>query len=371
MNFMDAVKATKNVSQKSEFMLSRRALIPIISIGFLMHSGVMCAQITLNRADLPRSGDSAQIMNARLNLPGTRFSGTGPGITWDFSDLQPATPDLIWYRPGIQTPYFLFLNSFGTKVQDSINLFVISLQNVFEFYNVNNTRWAAVGRGFTVSGIPIPSFYSDNDEIFFFPLTYGRKDSSTFAYNISIPTVGEYASRGGRVTQVDGWGTITTPQGTFECLRIKSTLRILDSLSFEGNTIGVPLRTEIEYYWLSREEHIPILKVRGTSFFGLFNPSQVQYRFTPKSVVTPPDVPVAEGDFLLYPNPTVRMLYVAVGRLDQIKRLQLIDPLGRVLRDIPSDIPPMLDLGDVQAGTYTVRAECTYGTYVKKLVVAR
>jgi hypothetical protein len=88
-------------------------------------------------------------------------------------------------------------------------------------------------------------------------------------------------------------------------------------------------------------------------------------------VVTPPDVPVAEGDFLLYPNPTVRMLYVAVGRLDQIKRLQLIDPLGRVLRDIPSDIPPMLDLGDVQAGTYTVRAECTYGTYVKKLVVAR
>jgi hypothetical protein len=31
----------------------------------------------------------------------------------------------------------------------------------------------------------------------------------------------------------------------------------------------------------------------------------------------------------------------------------------------------MLDLGDVQAGTYTLRAACTYGTYVKKLVVNR
>ena len=189
-------------------MLSRFVYFPFMCIGLLLCSSMLQAQITLNRDQLPRSGDSAQIMNARLNLPGTRFSATGPGANWDFSDLQPATPDLIWYRPGIQTPYFLFLNSFGTKVQDSINLFVISLQNVFEFYNVNNSRWAAVGRGFTVSGIPIPSFYSDNDEIFFFPLTYGRKDSSTFAYNISIPTVGEYASRGGRVIQAELVSTI-------------------------------------------------------------------------------------------------------------------------------------------------------------------
>ncbi len=329
------------------------------------------AQITLNRDQLPRSGDSAQIMNAQLSIPGTRFAATGPGTNWDFSDLQASSPDLVWYRPGIQTPYFLFLNSFGTKVQDSLNLLVVSLQNVFEFYNSNNTRWAAVGRGFTVSGIPIPAFYTDNDEIFFFPLTYGRKDSSTFAYNISIPTVGEYASRGGRVSQVDGWGSITTPQGTFECLRVKSTLRILDSLTFQGNTFGVPLRTEIEYYWLSREEHIPILKVRGTSFFGLFNPSLVQYRFTPKSGVPPPDVPVADGDFLLYPNPTDQMLYIAVGRFDQINRLQFIDQMGRILRDWAAPVRPILDLGDVQAGTYTVRAECSFGTYVRKVVVAR
>jgi len=329
------------------------------------------AQMTLTRDQLPRSGDSAQIMNAQRSISGTRFAASGPGVNWDFSDLQPESPDLVWYRPGIQTPYFLFLNSFGTKVQDSINLIAVSLQNVFEFYNSNNTRWAAVGRGFTVSGIPIPAFYTDNDEIFFFPLSYGRKDSSTFAYNINIPTVGEYASRGGRVTQVDGWGSITTPQGTFECLRVKSTLRILDSLTFQGNTFGVPLRTEIEYYWLSREEHIPILKVRGTSFFGLFNPSLVQYRFTPKSGVPPPDVPVADGDFLLYPNPTDRMLFMATGRFDQINRLQLIDQTGRVLRDWPTPARPMLDLGDVPAGTYTVRAECTFGTYVKKVVVAR
>ncbi|MBM3919475.1 MAG: T9SS type A sorting domain-containing protein [Sphingomonadales bacterium] len=352
-------------------MLSPRALFQIVCVGMIISVLETHAQITLTRDQLPRAGDSAQIMNARLTLPGTRYAATGPGSNWDFSDLQPLTPDLVWYRPGIQTPYFLFLNAFGTKVQDSLNLVVVSLQNVFEFYNVNNSRWAAVGRGFTVSGIPIPSFYTDNDEIFFFPLTYGRKDSSTFAYKIGIPTVGEYASRGGRVTQVDGWGSITTPQGTFECLRIKSTLRILDSLTFQGNTIGVPLRTEIEYYWLSREERIPILKVRGTSFFGLFNPTLVQYRFTPKGGVPPPDVPVADGDFLLYPNPTDRMLYVAVGRLDQIRRLQLMDQLGRVFRDIPAPVRPMLDLDDVQAGIYTVRAECSYGTYVKKVVVAR
>ena len=340
-------------------------------LGILLFAPYAGAQITLNRQNLPVAGDSARIMNAGLSIPGTRFAATGPGLNWDFTDLQPSSPDLIWYQPGIQTPYFLFLNAFGTKVQDSLNLFVVSLQNVYEFYNVNNTRYAAVGRGFTVSGVPIPAFYSDNDEIFWFPLNYGRKDSSTFAYNISLPTVGEYASRGGRVTQVDGWGSISTPQGTFECLRVKSTLRILDSLTFQGTTIGVPVRTEIEYYWLTLGEKVPILKVRGTSFFGLFNPSQVQYRFTPRSEPPPPDVSVAEGDLLLYPNPTDRMVNLAVGRLDEIQRLQLMDATGRVVRDVPAPVVPMLDLGDVQAGTYTLRAACTYGTYVKKLVVNR
>lgn len=360
-----------SASQKSRFLSILNVFTLFVCWGFCMGIWEARAQITLTRNELPQSGDSARIMNAQLSIPGTRFAATGLGINWDFSDLQPATPDLVWYRPGLQTPYFLFLNSFGTKVQDSLNLVVVSLQNVFEFYNSNNTRWAAVGRGFTVSGLPIPTFYSDNDEIFFFPLTYGRKDSSTFAYNIEIPTIGTYASRGGRVTQVDGWGNITTPQGTFSCLRIKSTLRILDSLTFQGNTIGLPLRTEIEYYWLSREENIPILKVRGTSFFGLFNPSLVQYRFTPKSGTPPPDVPVADGEFLVYPNPTENLLYMAVGRFDKINRLQFIDQMGRVLRDLPSPSQPMLDLGDVQAGAYSLRAECTYGTYTKKVIVTR
>jgi len=97
----------------------------------------------------------------------------------------------------------------------------------------------------------------------------------------------------------------------------------------------------------------------------------VQYRFTPKSGVPPPDVPVADGDFLLYPNPTDQMLYIAVGRFDQINRLQFIDQMGRILRDWAAPVRPILDLGDVQAGTYTVRAECSFGTYVRKVVVAR
>lgn len=334
--------------------------------------GTAQAQIIITRSDMPQSGDTARVMNAAIaaNIA-TRLAATGADFEWDFADLQPQTDELHNYRAGLQTPYFYFLTAYGREVQESVNLLVINLEQLYDFYNLNNNRFAVTGKGFTVTGLPLPAFFSDADEMFFLPLTFQRNDSSTFAYGLDIPTVGEYSSRGGRKTEVDGWGSITTPTGTYDCLRVKSTLRISDSITFNGFNIGLPQRTEVQYYWLAKGEKAPILKATGNSFFGQFTPNVIQYRYNAPVLVPPLKVQVEAGKVLLYPNPTSESFYLAVNGIDRIEAVQMFDEYGRLVKAFESHPQAGIDIRDLQSGLYTVRVYGQYGVYTEKMVVAR
>lgn len=338
----------------------------------LFGMGTAQAQITITRSDMPQSGDTARVMNA-ANAPNlaTRLTATGADFEWNFADLQAQTDELHNYRAGLQTPYFYFLTSYGREVQESVNLLVVNLEQLYDFYSLNNNRFAVTGKGFTVTGLPLPAFFSDADEMFFLPLTYQRNDSSTFAYGLDIPTVGEYSSRGGRKTEVDGWGRITTPTGTYDCLRVKSTLRIVDSITFNGFNIGLPQRTEVQYYWLAKGEKAPILKATGTSFFGQFNPNLIQYRYNAPVLVPPLKVQVEAGEVLLYPNPTSEILYLAVNGIDRIEAVQMYDEFGRLVKVFEGNPKAGIDIRDLQSGFYTVRVYGQYGVYTEKVVITR
>ncbi|MBA4304503.1 MAG: hypothetical protein C0424_09795 [Sphingobacteriaceae bacterium] len=330
------------------------------------------AQPVFNRADMPVAGDSARVMNAAApsNLT-ARLNVVGAQKRWDFSDLQPSQSELVYFRGATETPYFFFIlaNAYGTKVADSINLLLLSLQNVYDFYNTTNARFAAVGRGVTVQGFPLPAQYTDADEVYFLPLQFGRRDTSTFAYGLNIPGTGGYNSRGGRLTEVDAWGELVTPFGTYQTLRVKSTLRIIDSISFNGFNLALPLRTEIEYKWLTKGEKVPVLQIRGNSLFGLFTPTTVQYRYNLPRIVPPISVPVNPGEVVLYPNPTRELIFIAVSSLDRLEHIQVFDEQGRVLYDEPGS-KSFIDVRDLRAGVYHMRLQGQYGIYHKKFVVA-
>lgn len=330
------------------------------------------AQPVFNRADMPLPGDTARMMNAGTpaNL-NARLQVSGPNAKWDFSDLQPEENELVAFQGAAQTPYFFFAlaNAHGVKFADSINLLVINLERIYDFYNVNNQRYAAVGRGVTVQGFPLPAQYTDPDEVYFFPLQFGRRDTSTFAYGISIPQTGGFASKGGRLTEVDGWGELITPFGTYNALRVKSTLRIEDSISFNGINLPLPQRTEIEYRWLVKGEKAPVLKIRGNAFFGAFAPTSLQYRYNLPQIVPPVSVVVPPGEVVIYPNPTTEILFFAVNTLDRIEHIEIIDQFGRVVFREQGN-RKLLDVRELQSGVYQVTVTGQYGRITQKIVVA-
>jgi hypothetical protein len=93
-------------------------------------------------------------------------------------------------------------------------------------------------------------------------MTPGLTWSSDASFSITIPGIATYSTQRIRSNVADGWGTLTTPYGTFPTLRVKSNLAIHDSVYIDTLGIGFPLNRNItEYKWLANGKGIPVLQI--------------------------------------------------------------------------------------------------------------
>ncbi|MEZ4805778.1 MAG: T9SS type A sorting domain-containing protein [Bacteroidia bacterium] len=257
---------------------------------FIVLSKSISAQIQITQSHMPSINDTIRYSNS--NVFNYDYTLTGANYNWDFVNLNVVSQDIYKFQSLLQTPYSTLaftgmpFGAIGYKVADSIGQGQAALKNIYNFYDKKSSGWSAVGTGFTPAAIPFPAggVYKDKDEIYQFPLTYNRFDSSTFEVTTSLGTqpfqLGTFKQKGYRLNKVEGWGTITTPYGnTINCLKVKSTVNETDSLKVSTLSINVGFQVNrIEYKWLSTSELIPILEVTGTEINGTFTPSIVRYR---------------------------------------------------------------------------------------------
>ncbi|MCZ2356467.1 MAG: PKD domain-containing protein [Bacteroidia bacterium] len=237
-------------------------------VTFQLIAVLLKAQVTITIDDMPSVGDTAILSRSLANI-GMNWNETGQNFHWDYSSLSPQRQEISRYQSVTQTPYFFyFLNftTYGTKIIDSIGLQQFSIKNIYNFYQKKNNTFSAVGIGASVQGFPLGAKHSDPDDIFYLPLYYGMPpQSNTFKFKLGVGDSIGWAASGTRSTVVDGWGTITTPYGTFPCIRVKSTITETDTITFQGFKIPIP-RNQIELRWMSPGYKIPILQVNGTQF---------------------------------------------------------------------------------------------------------
>lgn len=252
--------------------------------GWLMLTSLAAtqAQITITQADMPVVNDTVRISVATPLANSLNFNQTGANTNWDFSTLQAGSQEVVKYVSSLTTPYgFYFLNTYGNKIADSIGGFgAFSFKNVYNFYRRTAQKFTAEGLGVSVNGIPLAADYSDPDEQYTFPLAYNDYDSTTFAVSLNIPTLGTYKSKGYRINTVDGWGNITTPYGTYPCIRVKSTIISNDSLTISQPlpiSFGFPNNRQ-EIRWLTNGQKLPLLEVQGTQQGANFTANRVTYR---------------------------------------------------------------------------------------------
>ncbi len=236
---------------------------------------------------MPAQGDTLRISNALVDATVlANYQRVGANQTWNFDTLRPTSQTVREFVSSSSTPYNQVpTNRIGILFADTLSLGPNSVNDVYNFANSTATDFSVDYRAASIPiGLPfLPVFimqnsYTDKDEIFQFPLDYQDRDSSTFnfVFNNVFPPI-YYRSSGYRVNEVDGWGSITTPYGTFDALRVVTNTVSLDSISFNGQNIAIPSHLR-EYQWIANGVGIPVMKVFGLVTAGLFVPTSVEYR---------------------------------------------------------------------------------------------
>lgn len=233
----------------------------------LMLINQLHAQITIINTDMPRSGDTARYTTSSSSF---NVNQTGANFTWNATALQPNTQDVLKFNSPLQSAYALYFSqaSFGIA-EDNMSISMMAFQDNVGFYRNSTSAQVYMGRGVSLQGIPLGITYSPRDTVYRFPLQYNKMDSSVYAAETNI-TLGTLKVNGKRVNHVDGWGTITTPLGTFNCIRVKSVITETDTIIFSGFPIGLQ-NNRIEYKWLAKGLKYPVLQVVTTT--GI-NPTQ-------------------------------------------------------------------------------------------------
>ena len=231
----------------------------ILPILLLVLFGKAHAQITIIAADMPVFNDTMRYSTTTSYIDTV---STGPNKVWDFSAIKIDNQDIQHYYSPLQTPYALFFYgaSYGIP-ENNLALGVGGIaSNVYGFYKNTTNSVVMLGRGATIQSLPLGITYSLKDTTYNLPLSYQNAFSGNFTGEASLVSLGTLKQVGNRTTVVDGWGSVTTPYGTFSCIRVKSVIREIDSIVFNGFSIPFP-NNRVEYKWLAKNQKFPIMEV--------------------------------------------------------------------------------------------------------------
>ncbi len=236
------------------------------------------AQITVTSADMPSAGQSFRT-SLSFDLQTFNFQETGNNFVWNFQSMTGLTQRESTFLTVTQTPnvfWLFFLGSANLAVEiEEISLLPgIPVESGYQFFNKTSSKYSDVGVGLIVSSLPLPLKYANPDVLYEFPMNLGYDKTSNASLVQTIPGVGHITIQRQRVSVIDGWGTLNTPYGSFQTLRLKSNVTEYDSIYVDTLGQGFAInRDYIEYKWLGNGHGIPLLTVTEDLVMG----SRIEY----------------------------------------------------------------------------------------------
>ena len=355
---------------------------------FFLSLSCCYSQITITQSDMPAPGDTLRVSFSSDTLDPAL---TGANHTWNYASLKSTAQ---WLNRFDSPSTFVFpfnlmfsvLNtSYGLKqyTPDSIPGAGFKTDNAYGFYKKSSTSLKEIGYGLTINSLPVPFSYSPADVVYKFPLQYGSKDSCDSKFAPAIPIGYYYGQNIHRVNEVDGWGTLITPYGTFQTVRVKSTVAIRDTFadtSGVGFAFSRPL--QYEYKWLTQGGKIPYLQVNASNIGGFPVVTRIAYRDSMRGVM---QVGIHEQmafdlGLQVFPNPAneYAVIQYTLDHSGDIK-IELLDISGKSAgvfvntKQISGAHLEIIDLRDLNLknGTYFLCVYVNGHKAIEKLVLAR
>ena len=296
------------------------------------------AQISITSTNMPVVGDTCRLSVGSLASWPANFGNTGPNFTWAMDSLKATNQNMRNFVSAFSVNPFFFSSTCAEKTADTLNVIIIKFSDIYSIYKKNGTAsFNENGTSMSYAGFPIPNTFSDPDELYKFPLNYLDHDSSTFKYSTPTTTLfPAYKKQGYRITDVDGWGSLSTPFGNVQCLRVVTTQYSQDSIvgSIGTGTAAINLNLGFpnyvrKYQWLTLTEHVPYVEITGNMLFNIFIPTQVRYRDYKRNFA---GIEEAEKNisFQIFPNPATNVLMINIPQSKPLT-LEIYDAIGKLV----------------------------------------
>lgn len=192
------------------------------------------AQITINSNDLVGIGKVIEEAYDWSPDASIKPGQAGGNKTWDFSNLSADETSTILTTNPAWTPYGMFF-------PNSNLAFYSNDDSVYIYMEINPSQFNMMGMFTTVlDSIELPIIYDPPIVIAEFPVQYmNQKDNQAsfeFMAPISVTGIDSAKLKMDVISEieVDAWGTITTPLGTFDALRIYTYEEAYDSIWFKA-----------------------------------------------------------------------------------------------------------------------------------------
>lgn len=344
----------------------------------LLTSGLSSAQITLNNSDFADGGDTVRI--STTTDPAIDFVSTGSNYTWDFSGLTAETQILKDYNTlsGSSTFMQFLFGSFAPVKYQATNIVAsdaLPIDQVGTFLPVNISEVNAVSRNtadsitsigisMVVDGTEIP-FKSDTIETRYkFPANYGDVYSSRGYSEVDLNPIFDaiWIQYRQRSSNIDGWGSITTPLGTFDALRMRHSITEQDSIYIGqfGQWIALPIPPSTIYEWWTTGELEPVLRITTSAFAGNETVTNIEYRDSYDPLLAGTDELIAEVN--VYPNPATNTL--TFDGMEIGSAFVIVNAEGKVVQTgTVSATSQHVSIDEMALGSYTLFVKNTNGTY--------
>lgn len=350
----------------------------------LLTSGFASAQITLNDSDFADGGDTVRMSSA--TDPAIDFLSTGANYTWDFSGLVAESQTLKNFNDlnGVSVQMQFMFGPFAPPAFQATNYTAsndLPLDQFGSFLPVNisevntvsrNTvdSITSIGYSIVVDGNEVPVRSDTIETRYKFPANFGDVYSSRGYTNLDLNPMFDaiWIQYRQRNSNIDGWGQITTPFGTFDALRMRHVIQEQDSLYIGqfGQWIELPIPTSTIYEWWATGELEPVLRIVTSDFNGAENVTDIEFRDAYNPAIAATSELIAEVN--VYPNPTEDEINLDDFQIGS--SYTIINSDGKLVQSGHIDSPSQtLSLKDFESGTYILFVKNTDGSLVKSTFI--
>ena len=291
------------------------------------------SQIVITSDEILGIGD--EVIQAYDNSPEPSLIPGDPGenLFWDFSALFADDIDTFSFVSPASTPYG------STFPSSNLALFTGEVGS-YVYFNKNTDALLMVGLVTEMEDLGVVSSpVEPNEEFLVFPFEYGYQGNETFTYNftadVSIPGIDSMKMKRtiDKESEVDAWGTMTVPMGTYDVLRIHETRDYTDTIwakvaIFGWQVFSIEEGQEERYIWCSDDPEVRYILANLNIDPGTGEVTDGEFMAEPQPVGL--DEIYARADLKVYPNPFLDQITVRNTDANPMDYL-LTDAGGKIL----------------------------------------